>query len=251
MITRHTIVDSSCTGHRVDPRRGCRRIAAPLVGLILIAASGWLCGSAVAQQPRVTAGPQEPDWVVILRSMYGLDLRDDLANPVTDGVDDVPGRFRRVGEGPVIYRPVIALGLETRTRGGFYQRDEDGAVTAREPLWSYVFKNAGRDLERNENLPPPLEDGSQVQFDPGDKPFGLWVSNDGLDEGEGAYSEPAVVRERNERLSKQPYKVMIYPLRDRETGQTVPNAYLLGWEYSTNDDFQDVVCIIENVELVP
>jgi hypothetical protein len=30
----------------------------------------------------------------------------------------------------------------------------------------------------------------------------------------------------------------------------VPHSYLIGWEYSTNDDFQDVVCRIDNVELV-
>jgi hypothetical protein len=43
---------------------------------------------------------------------------------------------------------------------------------------------------------------------------------------------------------------MIYPFKDTVTGKVVPNTYLIGWEYSTNDDFQDVVCKVENVELL-
>jgi len=63
-------------------------------------------------------------------------------------------------------------------------------------------------------------------------------------------TEPAVVRAVNQRLAAQPYKAMIYPYRDPETGEFVPNSYLIGWEYSTNGDFQDAVCRVENVELV-
>ena len=59
-----------------------------------------------------------------------------------------------------------------------------------------------------------------------------------------------MVKAVNARLAKQPYKAMIYPLKDVKTGKVVPNAYLIGWEYSTNDDFQDVVCEIRNVRLV-
>jgi hypothetical protein len=44
---------------------------------------------------------------------------------------------------------------------------------------------------------------------------------------------------------------MIYPFKDKATGKVVPHSYLIGWEYSTNDDFQDVVCRIDNVDLVP
>ncbi len=43
---------------------------------------------------------------------------------------------------------------------------------------------------------------------------------------------------------------MIYRLRDPATGQVVPHSYLIGWEYSTNDDFQDVVCRVDNVVLI-
>ena len=105
------------------------------------------------------------------------------------------------------------------------------------------------DLRTGRNLPPPLEPGSKTEFDPGDGWFGLWVSNDGLTDG-GVYSEPALVKRLNKRLSKQPYKAMIYPNRDKTSGKIIPHSYLIGWEYSTNDDFQDVVCQVDNVTLI-
>ena len=66
-----------------------------------------------------------------------------------------------------------------------------------------------------------------------------------------AYSaEPALVARINQRLAPQPYKAMIYPNRDKTTGKIVAHSFLIGWEYSTNDDFQDVVCQVDNVILV-
>lgn len=199
-------------------------------------------------QPKVTPGPNEPDWVAILDASYGLAMFADLENPVLTRATDVPGRFRKAAEGPVTYRPVIALGLETVNRGGWYTTDESGKPTTH-ALWSYQFKNTARDLETGKNLPPKLHDDAKTTFDPGNAEFGLWVANDGLDDG-GVFTEPAVVEAVNARLKAQPYKAMIYKLRDKTTGKVVPHAYLIGWEYSTNDDFQDVVCVIENVELV-
>jgi hypothetical protein len=200
-----------------------------------------------AEQPRVTPGPSEPDWVAILDAMYGLRMIDDLENPVKTTVDAIPGTFRKAGPGPVIYTPVIALGLETVNRGGWYAAG-DKDIALRE-LWSYKFKNTGLDIEAQTNLPPPLAEGSRTEFDPGDKPFGLWVANDGLNDG-GVFTEPKHVRARNSRLAKQPYKAMIYRLKDKTTGKVIRHSYLIGWEYSTNDDFQDVVCRVDNVELV-
>jgi len=216
-----------------------------LIGVIAVSISA----TCVAQQPRVAPGPGEPDWVAILDAMYGLRMTDDLANPVTTTVDAVPGTFRKAGPGPVVYTPVIALGLETVNRGGWYAVKAKGVDITLHELWSYKFKNTSHDIEAQTNLPPPLAAGSGTEFDPGDAPFGLWVANDGLDDG-GVFTEPSQVRARNQRLAKQPYKAMIYPLKDKATGKVVPHSYLIGWEYSTNDDFQDVVCRVDNVELV-
>ena len=183
----------------------------------------------------------EPDWSAILKERYDLAPFDDLANPVETTAEATPGLFRKANPGPVTCTPLIALGLETTTRGGWYS-GVPGAAT--KELWSYTFKNTAHDLETGENLPPPLADGSTTTFDPGDAAFGLWVANDGL--AGIVQSEPRLVAERNPSLAKQPYKAMIYRLTDKDA----PNSYLIGWEYSTNDDFQDVVCRVDNVRLV-
>lgn len=206
-------------------------------------------GADSKHQPKVAPGPNEPDWDVLLRDLWGLDMLKDLANPVQANPLEVPGLFVKAGPGPVTYKPTIALGLETRNRGGWYLPGESHAKPQTHQTWSYTFKNTTADLREKRNLPPPLETGAKLEFDPGEKPFGLWVSNDGLKDG-GVFTEPAVVKAVNARLAKQPYKAMIYQLRDKMTGKVVPNAYLIGWEYSTNDDFQDVVCEIHNVRLV-
>ncbi len=54
----------------------------------------------------------------------------------------------------------------------------------------------------------------------------------------------------NKRLGSQPYKAMIYPYRDKISGRLIPNSYVIGWEYSNNDDFQDIVCQVDNVVLL-
>ncbi len=202
-----------------------------------------------SKQPKVAPGPNEPDWAAVLDARYGLKMFDDLLNPVRTTTESTPGLFRKAGPGPVTFTPAIALGLETTNRGGWYAPGESPGKPDKHELWSYTFKNTTDDLATGKNLPPPLAAGSKTTFDPGDRPFGLWISNDGLKDG-GVFSEPKEVAAINKRLAKQPYKLMIYPFKDKATGQVVPNSYLLGWEYSTNDDFQDVVCRVDNVSLL-
>ncbi|MGE3820582.1 MAG: hypothetical protein AB7I30_14310 [Isosphaeraceae bacterium] len=217
---------------------------------LIVAGAFWLTGPLLAQtpkQPKVAPGPNEPDWVVVLANRYGLKMFEDLKNPVLTTPTAVPGLFKKAGPGPVRYTPMIALGLETRNRGGWYE--PAGGSPRKHELWSYTFKNVTADLENDKNLPPPRHEGSVVEFDPGDAPFGLWLSNDGLSDG-GVFTEPALVAAINARLAKQPYKAMIYPNRDKATGKPIPHSYVIGWEYSTNDDFQDVVCHVDNVDLV-
>jgi hypothetical protein len=217
--------------------------------IVMLGFSGAVLAQTPAQ-PKVAPGPNEPDWVVILKDRYGLSMFDDLANPVRTKPEESAGLFRRAGPGPVRYRPVIALGLETRTRGGWYNPPKDsGALPRKTELWDYAVKNVTDDLKTGKNLPPSLSDRSTTEFDPGSSPFGVWVSNDQFDDG-GVFTEPGLVARINRRVGKQPYKAMIYPNRDKSTGKTIPNSYLIGWEYSTNDDFQDVVCQIDNVILV-
>ena len=199
------------------------------------------------RQPKVQPGASEPDWSAILDEIYGLDMKDDLANPVRSDRIKVPGRFVKAGAGPVRFVPEIALGLEVVIRGGYYQAGDPKAPEFRE-LWSYQYKNRTEDVDAVRGVNPPLSEGSTVEFDPGDSPFGLYIGNDQFHDQ--VATEPAVVASISPRLAAQPYKAMIYPYRDPESGKIVPDSYLIGWEYSTNDDFQDVVCRVENVKLL-
>lgn len=208
--------------------------------------------AAVAQndrQPKVSPGPDEPDWEVILRDRYGLAIFQDLKNPVKGSVEATPGLFKKFGEGPVKYTPLIALGLPSVTRGGWYRVGDNLTAPDKKELWSYQYRNTAADVQTGDNIPTPLADGASTIFEPGDEPFGLWVSNDGLTDG-GVFTQPKVVAAVNKRLAKQPYKAMIYPMRDKESGKILPHSYLIGWEYSTNDDFQDVVCRVDGVDLI-
>ena len=222
-----------------------RRLAVPT--LILVITTTALAQT--AKQPKVAPGPNEPDWSVVLDTKYGLSMFGDLLNPVKTTSEATPSLFKKAGPGQVAYTPVIALGLETVNRGGWYIPGAVASKPEKLELWSYKFKNTTEDLRSGKNLPPPLAAGSVTTFDPGDREFGLWVANDGLKDG-GVFSEPKAVAAINARLARQPYKLMIYPNKDKATGKLIPNSYLLGWEYSTNDDFQDVVCQVDNVILL-
>ncbi len=206
------------------------------------------------RQPKVAPGPNEPDWIVLLDKLYGLRMAEDLINPIGNPVEATSGTFRKAGPGPVRFTPVLALGLETVNQGGWY-RSGPTAPANKAPLWSYRHKHTTADFAIspegawNAPPPPPLSVGSTTEFDPGDAPFGLWVANEGLKQSE-VYSEPKLVAALNPRLAKQPYKVMIYPAKVAKGGPTIPNSYLIGWEYSTNDDFQDIVTRVDNVILI-
>jgi hypothetical protein len=230
-------------------RRAFRSMRRALVLASVVCFAGQIGLGQTAHQPRVAPGANEPDWKAILAQRHGLSMFDDLLNPVVTTAEQTPGLFRKASTGPVTYVPIIALGLTTRNRGGWYVPSSADGAPRTTPLWSYVFKNTAADLNTGKNLPPPLEPGSKTTFDPGDEPFGLYVSNDELADG-GVFTQPRIVARMNRRLSKQPYKAMIYPNRDKTSGKDIPNSYIIGWEYSTNDDFQDVVCRLDNVVLI-
>jgi hypothetical protein len=186
--------------------------------------------------------------MVILDRLYGTRMIADLSNPVVGTALEAAGLFRRAGPGAVRYTPEIALGLEVPIRGGYYTRERPAGKPARRELWTYQHRSTSKRLENGDDLTPPLAAGSVVEFDPGDAAFGLYVANDQFQDA--VFSEPAAVALANPRLAAQPYKAMIYPYKDRATGKAVANSYLVCWEYSTNDDFQDAVCRVDNVVLL-
>lgn len=214
-----------------------------------------MAGFAVAQQPKVHPGPEEPDWSDLLAERWNLDMKRDLRNPLVKNVAPA-ALFKRVNASrPVTFTPILALGMKTATHAGWYKAGPKAddlpadVVTDREKAWSYAYKHPKAQMESGEYEPVPLAYGKH-EFDPGDATFGLWVSNDEFDEP-GVFTQPALVAKVNPRLADQPYKAMIYPTVDPDTGRAVADSYLIGWEYSTNDDFQDIVTRIDNVRLLP
>src|ERR1700722_7506283 len=168
-----------------------RRSLVTALAFILVAAAGRAAPAQTPHQPKVAPGPREPDWDVVLKTRYGLSMFGDLLNPVKTTPQATPSLFRKAGPGPVSFRPVIALGLETVNRGGWYLPGSDDKSPEKHELWSYKFKNTPEDLAKNANLPPPLSEESKPSFTPPDKPFGFWISNDGLKDG-GVFSQPQV-----------------------------------------------------------
>ena len=219
-----------------------------LAAAVLVTALAATAAAQTPAQPKVQPGPQEPDWIAILDAVYGLRMFDDLANPVRTTPEATPGLFRKAGPGPVSCRPVLALGLPVTIRGGWYPAVEGTEAPDKKPLWSYRFKNTARDVETGANQPPPLDAGAATEFDPGEGRFGLWVGNDQF--RDFVFTQPRLVAAHNPRLARQPYKAMIYPVKDKATGKVIHHSFLIGWEYSTNDDFQDVVVRVDNVDLV-
>jgi len=210
---------------------------------------GW------ARQPAVGPASNEPDWSLLLDRQFNLDMDRDLRNPVLEGASPA-GLFKQVdAKQPVTFKPLIAFGLETKTQGGWYPAGPKAGdlprdvLTIRKLLWAYTFKNSVDETKADQYAEPPL-DLKTISFNPGDQPFGLWVANVQFDDG-GVYTQPALVNKVNARLRSQPYKAMIYPRIDTQTHLLIPNSYIIGWEYSNNDDFQDVVTQIDNVVLLP
>jgi hypothetical protein len=220
----------------------------PLLSCVLaVLVTSQVASAQTSHQPKVRPGANEPDLEIVLKNLYGLRMFDDLLNPVATAPEAAIVHFRRSGADEVVFTPILALGLEVAIRGGYYIPDPKNDVEVE--LWHYVHKSTAAQVEAKTDLRPPLRGQSRTRFDPGGDTFGLWIGNDQFKDR--VYTDPARVAKFNKRLAKQPYKAMVYPVKDPKTGKDVPNSYLIGWEYSTNDDFQDVVCRIDNVVLVP
>src|SRR4051794_21645557 len=130
-----------------------RRMPALLIlGLTVLTAPAW---GQTANQPKVAPGPMEPNWDVVLKDLYDLSMFGDLLNPVKTTAEATPGLFKKAGTGPVVFTPVIALGLPTMNRGGWYVPGRDDTSPVKHELWSYVWRNTTADVETGKNLPPP------------------------------------------------------------------------------------------------
>ena len=181
----------------------------------------------------------EPTLAVIARDAgYG-------GTDITQGGEINAQRFVRAGKGKVQFTPLAAYGVEKVCHAGWYEAKEasTGATypTKRSELWKL-------DAKHNKQMAPPLASGGKSEFDPGDTPFGLWVASEAF-AGETICTEDALQTfvkrfKANDRHKAHVYKAV------RTDGTPVPDAVIIGFEYSTNNDNQEVVTLVENVRAV-
>lgn len=203
--------------------------------LLLIAALGFsllVVIRTVRADPRSAAiAAGEPPLADILsRQGYTIDTdHDEIPAPL----------FVKAGPGPVTHAPIAAYGVPKPCHSGWY-RPSTGTPT-RHALWTI-------DAPHNKQAQPPLTSNSTTQFDPGDQPFGLWVSSEGF-QNETVYTQDALQRFVTRFRENDRHKAHVYPVK--KDGKLVPNEYVIGWEYSTNNDNQDVVTLLTNARPAP
>jgi hypothetical protein len=107
---------------------------------------------------------------------------------------------------------------------------------------SELFSVDNDPTSNGQQIAPPLQIGSSLNFDPGTAVFGFygtWATYN----NRNVYSEDAL----NTFSGALPHQVRVYPLKD-ESGAVVQNAYILAFEAEgTNIDYQDTVIIVRNV----
>jgi hypothetical protein len=198
-----------------------------LAGTVLLALPGAV--RAVQEDPATASlNTKEPNLGEIARRQgYTLDV----------GVEEVNAqRFVKAGPGPVKHEALASWGLEKVCHGGWY-RPGDGPVK-KEPLWAVNQKKDN----------PSLEPGSKVEFDPGASEFGLFVNTEGFPD-EIVTTEDAKLRYVPRFPAGDKHKAHVYLAK--KNGKVVPNTYLIGWEYRSNNDNQDIVTLVSNVRAVP
>lgn len=170
---------------------------------------------------------KEPSFqAILLKQGYMVDVKDEVNAQ----------RFARAGAGPVKYEVLASWGLEKPCHGGWY-RPGEGPVK-KEALWTVNQKKDS----------PSLEPGSKTEFDPGDGEFGLYVNTEGFP-AEVVTTEDAKLEHVARFKANDRHKAHVFAAK--KDGKVVPNTYIIGWEYSTNNDNQDIVTLVSNVWVVP
>lgn len=181
---------------------------------------------------------REPTLAVIAQNAgYG-------GTDITAGGEVAAQRFVRAAAGKVRFTPLAAYGTEKVCHAGWYEATlpANGANVVTAPKRSELWKLSAN---HNKQMNPPVERGGKTEFDPGDKSFGLWVASESF-QGETIYTEDVlqtlIIRfKANDRHKAHIYKAV------RSDGTPVPNTVLIGFEYSTNNDNQEIVALVENV----
>jgi hypothetical protein len=179
-------------------------------------------------------GPHEPTLQQIVEALgFGVNVGGEAlalptaAAPIGDEV--AAPRFVRAKRSPVGLLPVARYAQDERVPYGYY--GEGGRPT--------LHEQGAIAAGQAQTLNPELDAEAKTNFDPGDAPFGLYVTSG----TQATFSE--------DRLNRGPTKhaVRVYPLRTR-AGQPVPDAFLVAFEETGAGDYQDAVFVLYNVKPV-
>jgi hypothetical protein len=161
------------------------------------------------------------------------DATAPIEGVVLPNANNIP-RFVKAGPGAVTVEMLAAF------------VGDSGAATAGTIGWyntpstlNELLALGSGDSGQHQELNPTIASGTD-SFDPGVASFGLW-SNSPTFPGRIVYSENAL-----NTWDSGIQKHEVFPYRDIN-GVIVPNAYLVGVEEATNNDFQDYVYVIRNV----
>jgi hypothetical protein len=187
-----------------------------------------------AEREAAAKGSKEPGLQEIL---------DHLGYDINTEKDEIRAElFVKAGKGPVTHKPIAAFGLEKVCKSGWYWPAHLGRSTGGGPkieLWKV-------DENHNKQYEPPLMQGAKTSFDPGKNTFGLWVSTAGFTDE--TVSTEIAMQIYVPRFKDDRHKAHVFPVK--RGGKRVLNSYIIGWEYSTNNDDQDIVTIVTNVKPV-
>ncbi len=92
----------------------------------------------------------------------------------------------------------------------------------------------------------PSRPGGPYSFQPGAEPFGLYIQPTAFDDGPiRTHNKP---NQTIKRFGMDVRKARIFPYRIH--GQVKNGWYVIAWEASTNNDYQDLVIVVRGVRLI-
>jgi hypothetical protein len=185
-------------------------------------------------------GNNEPSWQWVMDT-FRIPINVGDSNPATGPIEgivlpnanNIP-RFVKAGPGAVTIEMLAAFVGDSFAEPAGIIGWYDSPAALHE-----LFRLGSGDSGQHQEMNPTIASGA-TSFDPGAADFGLY-SNSPTFPTRIVYSENAL-----NTWDSGIQKHEVFPLKDI-SGAVVPNAYVVGVEEASNNDFQDYVYIIRNV----
>lgn len=206
---------------------------------------GWLLGAVILVSLTSTAAENEPPLEKVFQDL-GVIVNPQDEIIVTEAAQ---GLFYKT-EKWVEVVPVAKYSFDkqekvSEVRAGYYF---PSAKLKPIPLW-IIGPEAG---DRNCITGLPAVPRGPYFFDPGKNPFGFFVQSanfnpDFSDKGETVCSQDSL-NYRISRFGNDIHKLHIYPYKTQREDHS--DWFILCWEFSTNNDNQDIMFVVRGVKLL-